>query len=384
MALYHLGLIGDLSADEVSRLSETLRDALRPLGIEKELAIAEPHQHFDPPADYSSTLVYVGGSGTKSDEAYLKKLMRGGTPVLPVVRDLRNFQRDIPQCLHAINGLALDAKDERFERLASFILGALHLLPRQRRLFLSYKRAESRDAALQLFEALSARQFDVFLDTHGVPPGDDFQDVLFHRLSDSDVLVMLDTPQYFDSRWTNVEIGKAMAKSLSIVRLGWPAVKQSQRLLAAESIQFDAADFEDKLLAADAIERASIVIERARSRCIALRTDEMVGMLASSVHRIGGEFLGLGMRRTATVRLHDGHRLLVFPAIGVPSAEHLHHVATVSGDADSRAVIYDDAGIAKDWQDHLEWLGGEVRSARWLKLGRAKWQLSTWSEDLAP
>jgi len=41
-------------------------------------------------------------------------------------------------------------------------------LPAQRRVFVSYRRNESRDAAVQLFEELSARQFDVFLDTHSV------------------------------------------------------------------------------------------------------------------------------------------------------------------------------------------------------------------------
>src|SRR3546814_7633077 len=62
-----------------------------------------------------------------------------------------------------------------------------------------------------------SRGFDVFLDTHDIRPGDPFQDVLWHRLVDSDVMVMLDTPTYFDSRWTRQEIGRARAKEIQVL-----------------------------------------------------------------------------------------------------------------------------------------------------------------------
>src|SRR5262249_25131364 len=57
--------------------------------------------------------------------------------------------------------------------------------------------------------SMSARHFDVFLDTHSVSVAADFQAALWHRLCDSDVLVMLDTPDYFASRWTTAEWGRA-------------------------------------------------------------------------------------------------------------------------------------------------------------------------------
>ena len=77
------------------------------------------------------------------------------------------------------------------------MLESVGLLPRQRRVFVSYRRDEARQAALQLFNAFSAKLFDVFLDTHGIAPTEDFQAVLWHRLCNSDVLVMLDTPGLF-------------------------------------------------------------------------------------------------------------------------------------------------------------------------------------------
>src|SRR3546814_16773733 len=106
--------------------------------------------------------------------------------------------------------------------LASTMLECVGLLRRQRRVFVSYRRVESRAAALQLHDLLASRGFDVFLDTHAIRPGDPFQDVLWHRLVDSDVMVMIDTPTSFDSRWTRLEIGKAREKKIQALRVIWP------------------------------------------------------------------------------------------------------------------------------------------------------------------
>jgi hypothetical protein len=100
------------------------------------------------------------------------------------------------------------------------LLECVGLLPRQRRVFVSYRRDEARQAALQMFDALSSRHFYVFLDTHGITPAEDFQAMLWHRLCDSDVLLMLDTPNYFEGRWTSAEFGRALAKGISVLRIG--------------------------------------------------------------------------------------------------------------------------------------------------------------------
>src|SRR3546814_1834253 len=105
------------------------------------------------------------------------------------------------------------------------MLECVGLLRRQRRVFVSYRRVGSRAAALQLHDLLASRGFDVFLDTHDIRPGDTFQDVLLHRPVDSDVMVMHDTPTYFDSRWTRQDKGKASAEEVQVLRVIWPEHK---------------------------------------------------------------------------------------------------------------------------------------------------------------
>lgn len=385
MSLYYVGLMGTAPDAVIRGLSATLRHYLALLGLDNELVIVSPDQLFDPPGDFAAVGVFFGALGVNANSAALMQLMASGVPILPVVSDEKSFNDEIPACLHAINGLVLNPKDVACDVLAGSILEILGLLPSQRRVFLSYRRSESREAALQLFEHLSSRHFEVFVDTHGVPPGADFQEVLWHRLSDSDALVMLDTPGYFKSRWTSMEFGKALAKDLIPVRLGWPGVSQDPHSLSGESIQFGPADFEANglTLTQDALGRSALAVERARSRGIALRSITMISALSFAARRVGGKLLGLGPKRTAIVEVRGGHRVLVFPSVGVPTAEHLHQVSILDCKSDSRAVLYDDAGIDHRWHAHLQWLGSQVKSAKWLRLGQAKWMLSTWAEEHA-
>ena len=376
MTLYQVGLLGAVDAARVAQMKETLQELVTPLGLANEIAVVAPAA-YDPKNDYASVALYFGAEGLDPDETALINLMREGTPVVPIVPDLKKFSKMIPACLRAINGLELLPSDKSLLRAANVALEILGLLPRQRRIFLSYKRLESTEAALQLFEYLSSLKYDVFLDTHGVPPGDDFQEVLWQRLSDSDVLVMLDTENYFDSRWTKLEFGHALAKSLVPLRLGWPGVKQSPRSHAAESVQFSDADFEagGKRMKAATLETAGLAIEKARSRGIALRSCELNNAVIVAVQKIDGRFFALGPKRTIVVELYSKHKVLIYPSIGVPTAEHLHEASLLDADG-SRRVVFDDSGVSRRTQGHLDWLDGQVKSARLMRKGHAAWELA--------
>jgi hypothetical protein len=384
VTIYYFGVIGAASESVVDRLTLTVREHLQHLGLANHLQVIGPGAEFVPPKDYASVAVFFGSPSPVTDDDSLKRLMRGGTPVLPVVQDLRQYNGLVPTSLRAINGLELDAADPAMNRVATAALEILKLIPRQRRLFLSYRRTESRSAAVQLFEHLSSRHFDVFLDTHGIAPGADFQETLWHRLSDSDALVMLDTTTYFERRWTTQEFGRALAKSLVPVRIGWPGVKPNGRSLATESVQLTSADFapNEQVLTDEALQTVTLAIEKARSRGIAVRSAELNGAVIAAVEKVDGQFLALGPKRTIIVQLHSGHKVLIYPSVGVPTAEHLHEAALLETIGDSRAVVYDDAGVAPAWQEHLTWLGTEIRSAKWLKKGHAAWELGAWGDEV--
>lgn len=248
---------------------------------------------------------------------------------------------------------------------------------------MSYRRTESRDAALQIHDLLMRKGFDVFLDTHDIRPGEPFQDVLWHKLCDSDVLIMLDTPTYFESRWTREEIGRARAKEIHVLRVVWPNHEPNKMADLSETIYLDNEDLENDSgpLTIEKIEEISLKVESVRSRSIAARYMSITGRLRADVERIGARFEGVGAHRAIAIRLIDDRKLWLYPVVGIPTAETLNDIAIKARsnpDKGFPVLVYDDIGIRKAWSDHLQWLDENIKSVRGLKITQAAWSLAGW------
>ncbi len=302
-------------------------------------------------------------------------MRRLGVPVVPVVSSAAQVAAELPPELSNINALISDPADTALRRVVSAALQCLGLLPAQRRVFVSYRREESADVALQLFEALSARHFDVFLDTHSVSAAADFRAVLWHRLCDSDVLVMLDTQGYFDSRWTTEEWGKAVAKNISILQLVWPDHEPSRHSRLATMTRLAVDDFNGTRLIAPTVSDIALELERVRSVSVALRHTNMVGTLRTAVEDLGGNVEGVGQKRSVLLKMPSGKSLVAYPVVGVPTSLDVHDCIDLS-DTRPAAVVYDHLGISNDWHRHLEWLAARVGNVKWLRSREADWLLA--------
>lgn len=229
--LYQLAVLGGPSNEQVTELERIVAQTVQPFGLRlgHEVGWEINPATFEPDQQKSSAAVFYGANDAPL--ANVAQLLKRGIPILPVASATDNIAVEIPDLLRPLHCLAYSVGGA--QRVATALLECAGLLPRQRHVFLSYRRGEAHEAALQLFDAFSARLFDVFLDTHGIAPAEDFQAMLWHRLCDSDVLVMLDTPGYFESRWTNAEFGRALAKGISVLRIGWPDSTPSVRTATA-------------------------------------------------------------------------------------------------------------------------------------------------------
>ena len=384
MSTYEIAVLGSVSAEERDRLIATLSSLVEDFGIVvgDDLAIRDGDTLAlrDPRA--ASAAAYYGGD-KESDAAALEYCRRTRVPVVPVVSEDGEFLAEIPEALHGSNGTRLRAADPDREGLAVALLECVGLLRKQRRVFISYRRTESRLAALQFHDLLSARGFDVFLDTHDVRPGDPFQDVLWHRLCDSDVLLMLDTPTYFESRWTSQEIGRARAKEIHVLRIVWPGHDPVQMTDLAETVRLDHHDLSkaEGPLVEERAEEILERIERLRSRSIAARYMSITGKLRADVARIGGEVAGIGAHRAIGLRLLDGTVLWAYPVVGLPSAELLNEIAVRTREAglDGMPIlVYDHVGLRNVWLDHMNWLDENISSVRAVKVAEAAWSLAGW------
>lgn len=377
--LYEFAILGAPSDAQLDELREIVEKSIEPFDLQlgQEVAWSVRPNNFNPDQLSASAAVFFGGANAPI--ANVVELMHRAIPVIPVVSNLKMVPHEIPKILQPLN--CLDYSKGGMQRVASALLECAGLLPRQRRIFLSYRRDEATQVALQLFEALSARLFDVFLDTHKIGIAEDFQAMLWHHLCDSDVLVMLDTPNYFDSRWTSAEFGRALAKGVSVLRIGWPECKPSERARTASSIELtqDEIDANTGQFAAPLIDRICQRLEVVRVESHAVRNVNLVSNLRNAIEQIQGEFVGIGAHKAVLIKLPNGSEVVVHPAVGVPTSTTLHD-ASANSLNQSVAVIYDHIGLHPRWLAHLDWLGSHVISAQWVKSSEAAWQFAAWED----
>lgn len=106
------------------------------------------------------------------------------------------------------------------------VLQAVGLAPDERKVFISYRRADTLNLADQLFDALSHKGFDVFLDRFRIPPGVDFQRRLTEELADKAMLIALESPTFEESEWIRYEIGFATKHRLALLAINTPGGKK--------------------------------------------------------------------------------------------------------------------------------------------------------------
>lgn len=381
MPFYELAVLGRVEGDLVQQIRAELEMRVSELGFrlghEVSLFTGSPTE-FQPSGERCSAALCFA---LEAGEAHaIQTLMQRGVAVIPVASEKGNFADEFPAFVTELNGLRVE--EAGVSGLVLAMLECASLLPRQRRVFISYRRTESTEAALQLYAALSARQIEVFLDTHDIHPGKHFQEVLWQRLCDCDVMLFLDTPSYFDSRWTEAEFGRAAYRGIPFVRAAWPGVALNERAQLATSVDLADGDFSAPKghLTEDAIGRICDAVEDARTRGVASRLQQLVATVKESIKRSNVKIEGVSVRRSLIVKTPKGKAIAIYPSLGVPTTYTLHD-ATRDNHPPPVAVVYDDAGVdEREWQAHMDWISQHLNSVvRLVKGYKAGWDLADWN-----
>lgn len=307
----------------------SLKDKVKEIGMDFSHFRIINDENFDEYTDASpSFCIYLGRNEENkqfADVELLEKVVVDASLVLPIVQgSLDDFNQCVPKIISTYNGLAVSKqdKDVKVEKIANNILEAFSLLRKNRRVFISYKRDESTSVAIQLYEALERSGFDVFLDTHNIRPSEPFQDELWHRMADSDVVVLLNTSNFLGSMWTTQELAMANQLLLGMIVISWPdhSIKDHKDAEISFPIQLKAIDFNDegKKLDDNVVDTIIGNVESIRARTLAARRDNLISNFMKMSKSEGYE-PQLDSYKIISMIKNDEEIVLV-PAVGIPNS----------------------------------------------------------------
>ena len=310
-------------------------------------------------------VIYFGNeNGNFEDEKEVEKLLDEGNIVLPIF--FNSFSSEIPKILSNQNGLKYS--DFLKDKIVDLVLESFGKLRNTRKVFISYKRDESTSVAIQLYEALEKNNFDVFLDTHSIKQGEPFQDELWHRMSDCDVILLLNTPKFLESEWCEKEIAEASVKQIGIIQAIWPNHKLERMAEVCFPYQLFDSNFVDgnydnkdnSKLTDKTINDLVNQVESIRARNLASRQDNLITEFLNSARK-NGKKVNIQPERFITEELEENKRRIFIPSVGIPQSFDCNASSELKKEIKDYAVeevylIYDDVRIREKWLKHLNYL----------------------------
>lgn len=196
--------------------------------------------------------------------------------------------------VHAILGEELGKRNvafwqESITELSLTLLARAGVTTMDRRVFISYRRTDTSPMADQLFDALTRRNFSVFLDRVSVEPGVDFQASLFEQLADKSMVVLLNSKTFPNSRWTMEEIRFARERRLSLLVLRLPDALDRLGASDSEELPLQDSDVDFVEVPGFDVKQASLVpttLEKFLRRVQLQHDSELIGRVVDMRSRV--------------------------------------------------------------------------------------------------
>lgn len=230
---YRIILMGDVSMtisprgwDVAEYLDRSLTRYFRNKGISPRLFRCILPEEYE--MDCCTIVLYMMKTKKKclspSDRHFLRRMQMQGVPIIPILSKKLSFDKNHlnPLCFYQ----ALIQEDNMsFPKFAlARILELFRLSRYKRRIFISYRRKEADQVAMQLHQMFSSIGWSSFLDTENLRGGEKSQEYLYQELYDSDIVIFLNSPKAYLSPWVREELEKRSLQGMPILQICWPQI----------------------------------------------------------------------------------------------------------------------------------------------------------------
>jgi hypothetical protein len=292
--MYRFVLLHDGDDGWADEVEQSLREAVTRMGLDPDLLrrVDSANAHEANP----TVGVYLGSVAAARNgelERRLFGLARDGHAIIPLHHSEHDVPSVMPPSLQPLN--ALDWCDDRRVEDVNAILRTIGLAESERKVFLSYRRADATNVALQLHTALVRRGFDVFLDRFSVDAGADFQRRIHIDLADKAFVLFVESRDARSSRWVEEEVTYAMSHHIAHLAVTLPGVSREQqfstiddafRLRLRESDLVPGSDADRELTDA-ALRLVLDEIEMGYAGLVRRRREQIVGSLVEALTEDG-------------------------------------------------------------------------------------------------
>ena len=355
---------------------EIFQRRVEDLGIGWSSFIIIDNENFEEYTDSSPAFcIYLGAKTDDKnfiDLDFLTQVTKDASLLLPVVQGtLDNFGDCIPEILNNYNGISLNEEDrnQKIEQIVNNILEGFSLLKNNRKIFISYKRNESTNVAIQLYENLEKHGFDVFLDTHSIRKSEPFQDELWHQMADSEIVIILNTSDFLGSYWTKQELATASQLLLGIVIVSWPENSDVIPEYAQISypLKVQNSDFKNSYIHSTLKEKplSKIIesVESIRARTLASRRDNLISNFMKMAEEEGYQAYLDSYKIISMVK--NDEDIIVVPAVGIPKSLNYELSSSFVEEIKKKKfenifILYDATCVRDFWLRHLKWLDSSL------------------------
>jgi hypothetical protein len=190
-------------------------------------------------------------------------------------------------------------------------------------------------------------------------------------MADSDIVVLLDTPSFRASHWTQQELARANATNIQILHLLWPTVQPDKSSAFSDFVVLNDSDFRttekigEQARFSEATVKSTIDrVESLRARALAARHRSLVDNFCDQARDENVRSVVVQPERFISVELAKGDKIAVVPTIGIPRADRYQEMEAAIrkvGDEGERVwLLYDERGILETWLSHLDWLNDHL------------------------
>ena len=150
------------------------------------------------------------------------------------------------QTKHPLRAVNATYWQNRIDETIPEILQRTDVTSPSSRVFISYRRTDTLELALQLYDELDHKGFEVFLDRYSIPSGYNFQRRLNQELMDKSMVVLLESKNIQQSDWTRHEISFTVRNRLGLLTVPMPDIDAKTYLSSSARMPLKASEFVSK------------------------------------------------------------------------------------------------------------------------------------------